>query len=161
MTQKKAAVKARRATRAVTTRQRAARSCGLCAQSTKPLTRIECCGEWICDDESEYVLFSYAHNSCHRNHSRYTLCSSHYNEGHEGRWQDCQDCREGFETEMYVWYGTNEYNFVKLENPPTYEPTKCAKCKRVIRLAEDGYSMKSGKYYCYKCSGVDLSRLLG
>lgn len=48
-----------------------------------------------------------------------------------------------------------------LENPPAYEPTKCARCKRVIKLGEDGYSMKGGKYYCYKCSSIDLSRLLG
>jgi hypothetical protein len=62
---------------------------------------------------------------------------------------------------MYVWYGTNEYNFVKLENPPPYKPTKCAKCKRVIRLGEGGYSMKGGKYYCDRCTGYDLSRILG
>jgi hypothetical protein len=31
----------------------------------------------------------------------------------------------------------------------------------VIRLAEDGYSMKGGKYYCDRCTGLDLSRLLG
>ncbi len=31
--------------------------------------------------------------------------------------------RESFETEMYVYYGTNEYNFEVLENPPEYEPT--------------------------------------
>lgn len=160
MAQKKAAKK-RPLARAATGRKRAAHSCGLCGESTKPLMRTECCGQWICDDEHEYVMFSYAHNSCHRNHSRYTLCSSHYNEGHAGAWQECQDCWESFETEMYVWYATNEYNFVKLENPPTYEPTKCARCKRVIKLAEDGYSMKGGKCYCYKCTDVDLSRLLG
>ena len=62
---------------------------------------------------------------------------------------------------MYVWFGTNEYNFVKLENPPEYKPTKCAKCRRVIRLGEDGYSMKGGKYYCDRCTGFDLARLLG
>ncbi|PYS80336.1 MAG: hypothetical protein DMF67_20740 [Acidobacteria bacterium] len=160
MRQRKAGAKQQGAPRAVQGQKRAARSCGLCGKSEK-LTRTECCGEWICDDESEYVLFSYAHNSCHRNHSRYTLRSSHYNEGHEGMWQECQQCREGFETEMYVWYGINEYNFVKLANPPAYKPTKCAKCKRVIRLAEDGYSMKGGKYYCDRCTGFDLSRLLG
>ena len=106
-------------------------------------------------------MFSYARNSCHRNHGRYTLCAWHYHEGHEGAWQECQECLEGVETEMYVWYGTNEYNFVKLESPPEYQPTKCAKCKRGIRLAEDGYSMKGGKYYCYKCSGIDLSKFFG
>lgn len=133
--------------------------CGLCGTSGN-LTKTECCDAWICDDESEYVMFSYAHNSCHRNHSRYTLCASHYNEGHDGEWQTCEECRQGFETEMYVWYATNEYNFVKLENPPKYKPTKCAKCKRVIKLADGGYSMRDGGYYCDSCSGFDLSRLL-
>jgi hypothetical protein len=48
---------------------------------------------------------------------------------------------------------------VKLKNPPKYEPTRCAKCKWMIRLAEDGYSMKAGGYYCMRCSGLDLTRL--
>jgi hypothetical protein len=79
--------------------------------------------------------------------------------GQEGDWRQCAACEWEFETEMYVWYGTNEYNFVKLKNPPKYEPTRCAKCKRMIRLAEDGYSMKAGGYYCMRCSGLDLTRL--
>ena len=32
--------------------------------ATDNLTKTECCGQWICDDEDQYVLFSYAHNSC-------------------------------------------------------------------------------------------------
>jgi len=79
--------------------------CGLCGKAGK-LTRTDCCGNWICHDEENYVLFSYARNSCHRNHDRYTLCGAHYQEGHEGHWKDCPKCREMFETEMYV----NEYN---------------------------------------------------
>jgi len=75
------------------------------------------------------TLFSFAHNSCYRNHQRYTLCGAHYAEGHAGRWQDCPHCRELFETEMYVYYGTNEYNFEKLAKPPKYDPTRCAGCK--------------------------------
>jgi hypothetical protein len=49
---------------------------------------------------------------------------------------------------------------VKLEKPPEYKPTKCAKCKRVIKLAEEGYSMKGGKYYGDRSPCIDLSRLL-
>jgi hypothetical protein len=127
------------------------RQCGLCGKRGK-LMKTPCCGQWICDDYDSYVMFSYATNSCHRNHDRYTACSFHFNEGHEGDWQECQKCPTELETEMYVWYATNEYNFVKLANPPKFKPTKCTKCKRVIKLAEGGYSMKGGKYYCWKCS---------
>jgi len=125
--------------------------CGLCGKTGK-LTRTDCCGQWICDDSDQYIMFSYARNSCDRNHDRYTLCSFHFNEGHAGRWQDCRECREGFETEMYVWYGTNEYNFEKLKEPPSYEPTRCSKCKAVIALGTDGYMQKGGKYFCGRCS---------
>ena len=135
--------------------------CGLCGSTTKPLTRTPCCGNWICDDEEDYVLFSFAHNSCHRNHHRYTLCSSHHNEGHKGRWQDCQKCRKSFETEMYVWYGTNEYNFEKLENPPSFEPTHCAKCGRVIHLGTDGYTRHpNGEYSCEVCGAKEMRRIM-
>ncbi len=101
-------------------------------------------------------MFSYARNSCYRNHDHYTLCSYHFHEKHTGDWKDCPDCRQSFETEMYVWYGTNEYNFEKLENPPEYGPTKCAKCGRVISLGEDGYSIKGGDYFCARCSSLDF-----
>lgn len=99
--------------------------CGLCGKAGK-LAKTECCGQLICDDEENYVLFSYARNSCSRNHRRFTLCGYHHNEGHPGSWKDCPRCREDFKTEDYVYSGTNEYNFEKLENPPAYEPTKCA-----------------------------------
>ena len=95
--------------------------CGLCGKRSKPLRRTECCGRPICDDEGDYVMFSYARNSCSRNHRRYTLCGLHHGEGHTGQWQSCRACREYCaELEMYVYYGMNEYNFKKLANPPSY-----------------------------------------
>lgn len=118
--------------------------CGLCGKTGK-LAKTECCGNWICDDEHKYVMFSYARNSCSRNHSRFTLCGSHHAEEHRGDWKNCPDCKD-FDTEMYVWYGTNEYNFEKLPNPPPYEPTKCSKCGSVIVLSEDAYSIRPGKH---------------
>ena len=133
----------------------AGRRCGLCGK-TRNLVQTECCGQWICDDEDKYVMFSYARNSCSRNHRRYTLCGSHHAEGHSGAWHDCSACRKEFETELYVYYGTNEYNFTKLPNPPSYEPTKCSGCGRVIRLAEDGYSIQGRRYLCHKCSSEKL-----
>jgi hypothetical protein len=125
--------------------------CGLCGK-TENLTKTECCGNWICDDEHKYVMFSYARNSCSRNHRRYTLCAYHHTEGHTGDWKDCPECREAIETEMYVWYGTNEFNFEKLPNPPKYEPTKCSDCGKVIVLGEEGYSVCAGEYRCERCT---------
>lgn len=126
-------------------------ACGLCGTRGRVM-RTECCGQFVCDDEESYVMFSYARNSCARNHRRYTLCGSHFAEAHAGRWQDCQACREGFEPEMVAWYGTNEFNFEKMESPPAFEPTLCATCKTRIDLGNDGYSMKGGAYYCMRCS---------
>lgn len=131
--------------------------CGLCGKSRK-LTKTECCGQWICDDEDKYVLFSFARNSCYRNHRRYTLCANHHAEEHPGNWKDCPRCRRSFETEMYVWYGTNEYNFEKLQDPPKYEPTRCSKCGAVIVLSEGGYSQLGEKYSCEECTYKRLFR---
>lgn len=125
--------------------------CGLCGKSGN-LTKTDCCDEWICDDQDQYVMFSYANNSCHRNHDRYTLCGFHYHEGHDGNWKDCKNCKEEIgKTEMYVWYGTNEFNFEKLSNPPSFEPTKCSKCNKVIKLAEENVGYMNGKYVCENC----------
>lgn len=127
--------------------------CFLCGKRTK-LVKTECCGKWICDDEHKYALFSYARNSCHRNHSRFTLCAYHCDNGHVGDWKTCLKCREAFkdELEMFVWYGTNEYNWEKLTDPPAYKPTVCAKCGKVIRLPDGGYSCGKNGYVCGVCA---------
>ena len=135
------------------------RCCGLCSK-TACLVQTECCGHWICDDEDDYVMFSYARNSCHRNHRRLTLCGYHHAEEHEGQWQVCEQCCGDFEAELYVYYGTNEYNFEKLENPPAYEPTTCATCGSAINLGEDGFSTQGGQYFCEACSMKEMKRLL-
>jgi hypothetical protein len=127
------------------------RSCGLCGKAG-PLTRTECCNQWICDDEASYRLFSYARNSCSRNHRRFTLCAFHSAERHSGSWQDCSRCRKEFEVEMYVYYGTNEYNFEVLPNPPDFKPTLCSRCTTRISLGEDGYMRRGTKYFCLDCA---------
>ena len=35
------------------------KKCGLCGKTSR-LTKTACCGNWICDDEDKYVMFSYA-----------------------------------------------------------------------------------------------------
>ena len=124
--------------------------CGLCGK-TRKLTKTECCDQWICDDEDNYVLFSYARNSCLRNHRRFTLCGFHSMEQHKGRWQDCKKCRKAFEPEIAAYYGTNEYNFEKMADPPAFEPTRCDACGRIINLATDGFTMTGRKKRCMNC----------
>lgn len=136
------------------------KACFLCGK-TKKLIKTECCGQWICNDEDAYQLFSYSDVSCHRNHRRYTLCSHHFAEGHAGKWQTCKQCRKDFDTEMYVWYGTNEYSFEKLPKPPTFKPTHCAKCKQVIRRGEEGYtSCPDGTFLCEVCGQEEMDKLM-
>lgn len=126
-------------------------ACGLCG-ATEGLTKTPCCGHWMCNDEDQYVIFSYARNSCARNHRRYTVCAHHHNERHTGDWKKCAKCRHSFETEMYVYFGTNEYNFEKLENSPAFKPTRCTRCRRIISLGEDGYTvMPKEGYVCEAC----------
>lgn len=98
------------------------------------------------------LMFSYAKNRRSRYHRRYTLCGAHFSEGHDGKWQDWTECREGFEREMVAWYGTNEFNFEKRANPPAFEPTLCARYKSRINLGTDGYTINDNGYWCARCA---------
>jgi hypothetical protein len=136
------------------------RRCGLCGATTN-LTKTECCGNWICDDELKYRLFSFARSSCHRNHRRYTLCGIHFEEGHPGHWKDCKRCRENFETELYLYYGTNKYNFEPLEETPAYEATHCSQCGRVIILGQGSYARTDIGFLCDRCMAKAFPELFG
>ena len=132
-----------------------AKACGLCGKRSR-LTRTPCCREWICDDEDRYVVFSYARNSCYRNHSHYTLCGVHHHGDHPGNWRTCPICRDELPTELYVHHGTNEYNFEKLENPPSFEPSHCDKCGAVVSLVVGGYARGPEGLLCSACSVFNI-----
>lgn len=124
--------------------------CELCGKPA-PLVRVtECCGRLACYFLRYEIFLS--KRSCLERHRRFTLCNYHHVEGHAGEWKTCAECRKAFETEMYVYYGTNQYNFEKLENPPAYAPTQCGACGRVIVLSKDCYSvLPGGTYRCEDC----------
>jgi hypothetical protein len=100
----------------------------------------------------------YTKTSCFEKHDRFTLCGYHHNAGHTGSWKDCPLCRKEFPTEMYVHYGTNKWNFDKLENPPAYEPTKCSTCGKVIVLSKGGYSALGDQYWCSQCTARQFDK---
>lgn len=132
--------------------------CGLCGKTKKARYKTECCGNWVCGSENEYVMFSYSRDICSRNHRRYTLCGHHHTEEHVGDWKICVKCHESFEPEMFVWYGTNEYNFEKLPNPLAFEPTYCSKCNERIILPDEGFSTLCGVYRCDNCQITETER---
>src|SRR2546430_9575698 len=48
---------------------------------------------------------------------------------------------------------TTLFRSEKLQNPPSYQPTKCAECGKVIIRAHGGYSIVPNKgYVCGACS---------
>lgn len=123
--------------------------CGLCGSSKKSLTKIPCCNNWICDDEDSYIIFSYARNSCYRNHDRYTLCSYHFHEKHDGKWQQCKKCKGDFDLPNYVDMGTNEYNFEVLQNPEKLT-VSCVNCDFTADTVSAFAVQTSNGYYCPK-----------
>ena len=122
--------------------------CGLCGK-TENLIKTPCCNNWICDDAHEYVLFSYDTNSCFRNHDRYTLCSYHHKENHQGKWQNCKQCKEDFQIEAYVDFGTNAFNFERLKNPPKVE-IRCTNCGFISHTTQDFAYQTSRGWFCVK-----------
>ena len=123
-------------------------ACGLCGK-TDNLTKTPCCDNWISDDVENYVMFSYDTNSCYRNHDRYTLCSYHHNERHYGKWLDCKKCKKELELEHYADFGTNDFNFEKLKNPPKVKIT-CANCGFHSNTVQDFAFQTSNGWYCSK-----------
>ena len=130
--------------------------CGLCGKEGR-LTRTRCCSRVVCDDADSYQMFTYARNSCYRNHDRYTVCSTHSTEhGGVGKWQDCAKCKEHFnDIESYVGFGTSSFNFMeeKWEDPPAFETTSCSRCGKMIKLNSEPYIISPGDgKLCQDCS---------
>ena len=71
--------------------------CGLCGNRKGAFKLTECCNRLVCNDEDSYRLTSYSRIHCARNHRRYTICGSHHEADHPGKWQDCKECKEKHE----------------------------------------------------------------
>jgi hypothetical protein len=131
--------------------------CGLCGATDK-IIKTKCCNNYICDAEVSYMFDD---GSCYHKHYGLTICGHHYAWKHEGEWQNCQKCRNSLMTERYVWYGTNNYNFTKLETPPTFEPNNCCTCGIIIKIGQESYWVKDNNYYCFHCATLNHYPLLG
>lgn len=66
--------------------------CRFCGNDSVPLVKTKCCNQWICCDTSYASIEGGGY--CQYHHERYSVCHFHYNEGHSGKWQECEECQD-------------------------------------------------------------------
>jgi hypothetical protein len=82
--------------------------CRFCGDASVPLVQTPCCQQWICCDTA-FMSFR-GGGRCQYAHERFTLCYSHYIDGHVGPWQTCQKCREFWTPQEYKAYAEHPLN---------------------------------------------------
>lgn len=77
--------------------------CRFCGKKSVPLVKTPCCQLWICCDTK--MLSFRGGGRCQDAHERFSLCYSHYIDGHSEPWQTCQACKKfwgtGYEYKEY------------------------------------------------------------
>ncbi|MEJ2445386.1 MAG: hypothetical protein P8Y42_18360 [Exilibacterium sp.] len=85
--------------------------CRFCGDKSAPLVKTPCCNQWICCDTNFVSIDGGGY--CQEEHERFTLCYSHYIDGHAGSWQDCKKCRRFWSPSEYKAYTTHPKNTPK------------------------------------------------
>lgn len=80
--------------------------CRFCGSTTAPLVKTRCCEEWICCDKA-YVSYQ-GGGYCQVEHERFSLCHSHYSDGHQGHWETCVECKRYWSPEDYKTYSSHK-----------------------------------------------------
>ena len=75
--------------------------CHLCKETGLPLVKTECCHEWVCCD-TEYLSYR-GGGRCQFEHEYYSACHFHFNEKNNGKWQECDECRDFFGEDEFQW----------------------------------------------------------
>jgi hypothetical protein len=79
--------------------------CRFCGDADTPLIKTPCCNEWICCD-TKFVSFR-GDGRCQYDHERFSLCYSHYSDGHKEPWKTCQVCIKFWKPDDYKEYYDN------------------------------------------------------
>ena len=73
--------------------------CRFCGDKSSPLVKTRCCKLWICCDTAFVSIRGGGY--CQFQHEYYSICHFHYNEGHQGAWQVCEECRDFLGKEQF------------------------------------------------------------
>lgn len=73
--------------------------CRFCGADSLPLVKTKCCEQWICCD-TEFLSFR-GNGYCQFEHEHESICYFHYNEKHQGLWQECKECKEFLGEEQF------------------------------------------------------------
>jgi hypothetical protein len=73
--------------------------CHFCGDDASPLVKMPCCEQWICCDTA-YLSYR-GGGYCQFEHENSSICHFHYNEKHQGRWQECDECCRLFGEEEF------------------------------------------------------------
>ncbi len=114
----------------------------------------------------------YSRIHCARNHRRYTICGSHYTEGHKGKWQNCVKCQR--EHCAFPIKGRSHYEWASKAGNPPHLPfkfnfdgdaiefnwdkliyLKCTSCRKKIDTVMDNFSRSLCPHGCHQllCNG--------
>jgi hypothetical protein len=72
----------------------------------------------------------------------------------------CDKCNNAHQTETEAGYMTSNYNFqedIERARPPDFQPTKCIKCGKQIKLNSEVSSRSVEGTRCQRCAG-DMAR---
>lgn len=59
------------------------------------LVKTRRCEQWICCDTAFFSIRGGGY--CQFEHEHFSMCHFHYNEGHQGPWQECEECQTFWE----------------------------------------------------------------
>jgi len=76
--------------------------CHFCGDSDAPLVKTLCCDQLICCDTAFVSI--HGADRCQYAHERFSLCFSHYSDGHQGSWKTCRVCEQFWSAAEYKEY---------------------------------------------------------
>lgn len=89
--------------------------CRFCGSNGAPLVKTPCCQQWICCDTK--TLSFRGGGYCQDAHERYSMCYSHFSDGHKGDFKNCQSCLAYWGEKEFQQSLQNKINYPSYTKP--------------------------------------------